>query len=263
MYSIGGVALDNPAAGWEINGRTKTLTAVSRDLVALRLAGRDGTPRLPGSWDAPIWPLYMRVERRARAALQALITGGSQLEQSGMSVGYSPGSIDVIEDHLHAGYSIISYALRLDGVFWRNPEVTTAAASLAAASVTVKCLNADGGLSAPVSDAIVRVKGAVGSLQVTDAASGAWFTFPSVAADRWLRFEADSGRAFLTSTDTWTGGAEVSGDVDFGGPRGNFEITPFFPNPLDPTVREGRLTVTTATRTSASIQVRARAAHLV
>lgn len=117
------------------------------------------------------------------------------------------------------------------------------------------------GLSAPVQDAVIRVKGAATGIQVTDQ-SGAWVTLPDVAAGRWVRFEADTGRAFETTTDTWTGGTEVSGAVDFGGPRGVFEITPAL-TPGDPTTRVGRLTVATASRTGAVIEVRGKSAHLL
>lgn len=117
------------------------------------------------------------------------------------------------------------------------------------------------GISAPVQDAVIRVKGAATGIQITDQ-SGAWVTLPDVAAGRWVRFEADTGRAFETTTDTWTGGTEVSGAVDFGGPRGVFEITPAL-TPGDPTSRVGRLTVTTASRSGAVVEVRGKSAHLL
>jgi hypothetical protein len=261
MYSIRGLSLDNPAAGWELNAKTQTLTDLERELAAVRSPARDGVIPSAGPWSAPIWPLVMRVERRSQAALHALITGGNELTQGGFSIGYSFAGLSVLEDHLIAGYAIIAYSLRLDGVFWRGAARTTAATALAAASVPIQCFTEEGGLSAPVGDALVRVKGAVTGLQVTDS-SGAWFTYTGpVIASQWLRFESATGRAFLTTTDTWTGGTEVSGAVDFGGPRGTFEIAPSWTT--SPAERAGALTVATASRTSASVQVRGRAAYLI
>lgn len=118
-----------------------------------------------------------------------------------------------------------------------------------------------GGLSAPVQDAVIRVRGAATGIQVTDA-SGSWVTLPNVTASQYVRFEADTGKAFVTTTDTWTGGTDVSGQVDFGGPRGVFEITPVLAS-LDPSTREGVLTVATVTRSSAVVEVRGKAAYAI
>lgn len=119
----------------------------------------------------------------------------------------------------------------------------------------------DGGLSAPVQDAVLRIKGPATGIQVTDS-SGAWVVLPDTPAGTWSRFEADTGRCFQTTTDTWTGGTEVSGSCDFGGPRGVFEIIPVMA-PGDPGSRSGQLTVATATRPGAVFEVRGKAAYLL
>jgi hypothetical protein len=167
----------------------------------------------------------------------------------------------------HTGYGQaeafldVTFLIRLPHVYWRDSaESTSVAAALSSASVAVTGLFP--GLSAPVQDVIVRVKGATAGLQVTDTA-GSWFAYaPALTGTQYLRFESATGRAFVTTTDTWTGGTEVSGSVDFGGPRGVFEITPRLA-PADPSSRDGRLTVATATRSGASIQVRGKGAYLV
>ncbi|WP_102193214.1 hypothetical protein [Microbacterium aurantiacum] len=119
----------------------------------------------------------------------------------------------------------------------------------------------NGGLSAPVADAVIRVQGAAGGIQIVDS-SGAWASLPTVTAGQWVRFECATGRAFITTSDTWTGGTDVSGLVDFGGPRGVFEITPVL-TPGDPSTRFGQVTVTTTSRSGASVAVRGRAAYLL
>jgi len=119
----------------------------------------------------------------------------------------------------------------------------------------------DGGLSAPVQDAVLRMKGPATGIQITDS-SGAWVVLPDTPAGTWTRFEADTGRCFQTTTDTWSGGTEVSGSCDFGGPRGVFEITPVMA-PGDPGSRSGQLTVATVTRTGAVFEVRGKAAYLL
>lgn len=120
----------------------------------------------------------------------------------------------------------------------------------------------DGGLSAPIQDAVLRLKGPATGIQVTDS-SGAWVILPDTPAGTWSRFEADTGQCFQTTTDVWSGGTEVSGLVDFGGPRGVFEITPVM-SPGDPGSRGGQLTVTTATRPGAPVfEVRGKPAYLL
>lgn len=119
----------------------------------------------------------------------------------------------------------------------------------------------DGGMSAPIQDGVVRVKGAASGIQLTDS-SGAWLTLPDIPAGEYVRFDMDTGRAWHTTTETWFGGTEVSGQVDFGGPRGVFEITPVMVGG-DPDSRKGVLTVTTVTRSGAEVAVRGKDARLI
>jgi len=150
---------------------------------------------------------------------------------------------------------------RLPGVFWRDTtETTSSAVTLSAASVDVDVMP---DLSAPVQDALVRVKGAVTGLRVTDESTGAWFDYSgTLTSSEYLRFDSATGRAWVTSSDVWKGGTEVSGAIDLDGPRGVFEIGPVR-NPADPTDRTATLVVTTATRSSASVRVRGRRAYIV
>jgi hypothetical protein len=112
----------------------------------------------------------------------------------------------------------------------------------------------------PVRDAILRVGGAVTGLLITDS-SGEWVSYgASLPAGSYWRFHADTGRAFVTATNTWTGGTEVTGTSDWSGTGTPFQIEPMRPTPTDPIIRVGRLTVATATRSGATLEVRARRA---
>lgn len=121
------------------------------------------------------------------------------------------------------------------------------------ASVKTSYTAWDGGLSAPVQDAVIRVAGPATNVRVTDS-SGAWVSLPDAAAGQWVRFEADTGRAYRTTESRWTGGVDVSGLVDFDGPRGVFEITPVMRS--GPDDRAGVVTVT-----GGVVDVRGRSAH--
>lgn len=260
MYSISGVPLDNDSLGWGVDARTKTLADLTRALSSVSAQGRDGAVSTgPGSVQAPVWALYVRTRVATRESLVALISGGSAVTVGSRSVGYTVAGVSVAEEIYAVGWCVVQFLLRLDGVYWRDSLSTAAAVALGAASVPVSGLFPS--LSAPVQDAVVRVKGACTGLQVTDSA-GSWFTYAgALTASQYLRFESDTGRGFVTGSDTWSGGTEVSGAIDFGGPRGLFEISPAWSS--DPAVRAGVLTVATATRSGAQVQVRGRGAFVV
>jgi hypothetical protein len=263
MYSINGIPLDNPGFGWSLRSPTQPLSSVTRERPSLQQAGRDGVVPGLGSTARPVTiPFVVATPRSQLETLLALFGAGGTLSQSGDAsrevqfetlsstpVGY--GDADWLVN--------VTFQLRLPRVFWRDKDSTThPAAALTSSSVELSCFD---GLSSPIQDAVLRLKGAADGIQITDA-SGAWVTLPAAAADAWIRFESSTGRAFATTADSWSGGSDVSGHVDFGGPRGLFEITPAL-DPLDPSVRRGRLTVTTVSRANASFEVRGRSAYIL
>ena len=261
-YSLNGVPLHNPARGWIFRSSSRPLADLENELSSVSRQGRHGilSPE-PGLVGAPTIMLVVQVPRSQRQTLEAFVRKGGVLTST-----YDAGEMTVeLVSISPTGYAaaerIVDLAItfRIPEAAARGPIVTSNALALGTASVAVTGLFA--GLGVEVQDAIVRVKGAATGLQVTDS-SGAWFTFADpILATEWLRFDAATGRAWKTTTDVWTGGTEVSGAVDFGGPRGVFEISPYWG--ADPATRDGRLTVATGTRSGASIQVRGRAAFLV
>lgn len=263
MYSIDGVALDNDTFGWILRAPTRPLSEISRRVFSQETPGRDGVETIPADVDAVPLKFVVQTTRANLATLVSLFFYGSVLSMTADStkavdfeylsmspVGYGPADQTVDAE----------FMIRLNRAFWRDAsESTTDAVSLSSATVVTTFWS---GMSAPVQDAIVRVKGANTTLRVEDS-SGAWFTYgEALGGTEYLRFESETGRAYLTTSDVWTGGTEVSGDIDFGGPRGRFEILPKLATG-DPSSRSAELTITTATRTSSSIQVRGKAAHLV
>lgn len=264
MYSINGVPLDNPTYGWHFRPQSGPFAGFDVESAQVRVPGMDGAVGGPETVGPPLLALTVNTPWEHRETLNALfatdplvltVTGDSSREAV---IAFKSSVVDRV--FKHERLVDVTYFVEIIGAYWRAASVTTSpAANLSSASVDVTGLFT--GLSAPVQDAIVRVRGAFTGLQVLDS-GGSWFTGPAVAAGSYLRFEAGTGRAFVTTTDTWTGGTEVSGDVDFGGPRGVFEIVPRLA-PGNPASRDGRLTVTTATRSSAQIQVRGKAAYAV
>ena len=151
----------------------------------------------------------------------------------------------------------VTATLRLPEAAWRGPVALSTTVPLSGPSVQLDVLP---GISVEVQDPIVRVRGPVQGLRVTDTATGSWIVYPELSASQWLRVEGP--RAWIATTDTWSGGVEASGYLTRNGPRRVFEIGPVL-SPADPGVRTGRLVVSSVSRgAGAQIQVRARPAHL-
>lgn len=258
-HRIDFIPLDNPALGWVFRSLSKRLPRLEFQRPDMPNAGRDGTVEgLPAWVSAPELDLVVMTPRANLAALIMLVSRGKYLDdtnQPGRRVRFE--LLEVTPTGYGHEDEIVdaTFRIRHPSVFWRDSVESTMSVALSAASVTVGGLFP--GMSAPIADATIRVRGACTGLQISDS-DGSWLTFPDIPAGHWLRIEG--ARVFLTSTDTWSGGDERSGLLDFGGPRGTFEITPDY---TDVTTRAGKLTVTTATRASAQIEVRGRGAHIV
>ncbi|MFJ4173414.1 hypothetical protein [Microbacterium sp. NPDC089696] len=232
------------------------------DLGQVATTGRDGTLAIATTMRSPLYPLTINTPPSGWASLLALFTAQQLVltrdDVQGVEVQVRLAS--ATPDRVFARNELIdaTFVVELSGAFWRDQVATTPSAPLSGSSTTLSLFD---GISAPVGDAMVRVKGQAAGIQITDH-SGAWLTLPDVPAGSYCRFESATGRAFVTTTDTWTGGVEVSGAVDFGGPRGVFEITPVLAV-LNPSDRHAELTIATTSRTGAVLEVRGKAAHII
>lgn len=264
-YLIDGQPLDDPTLNWVLRAVSKPLPTLEFSRHDLVTAGRDGVlPGMPVTVEAPTIALTVQTPRENLPTLIALAARGSYLTDSARPsqrvhyelvqaepTGYGPENA-VVEARL---------VLRYPQVTWRDTTLTTTpATTLTAASITVPGLFP--GTSAEIPDALIRIKGAATGVQVTDAGSGSWFTYAApLSASEYLRFDSATGRAWITTTDTWTGGTDVSGDLDYGGERGWFELSPTWG--ATPATRSVAITIATASRTGAAIQVRGRGAYVV
>lgn len=259
MIRVNGVPLDNPAAGWALRPGSVPYSGFEADLTQVHMAGRDGNVPTSLTRRAPIWPLKVNSPPSGWAALQALFGGPSLVltRDDDPSVEVSARFVSSTPDRVFPRnqWIDVTFYVELTGAYWRSKDTSTFSQPLSSASVTFDVFP---GLTAPVADAMIRLKGQASGVQVTDA-SGAWVTFPAASATQYVRFESETGRCFLTTSDTWSGGTDISGQVDFGGPRRNFELTHVF-NPTDMSTK-GQITVTSGTRVSAVVAVRGRSAH--
>jgi hypothetical protein len=264
VFSLNGVPLDNPARGWLVRDLTSPLTSIDTELAELAIAGRDGVQTLdqrPRNVGGPL-PFVIEAPRSGLPALRTVLrqrpltltwTEYPELEALVDHVSRFPQGIGNADEVVE-----VNVMFRIPGVYWRDiAESTSDPVVLASASQVVEVFP---GISAPVVDALVRVKGGAGGLRVEDA-GGSFFTYgQALDAGDYLRFDSRTGRAWVTDTDTWTGGVEVSGYIDGGPSAYPLELSPVFDS--DPDDTRAVLTVTTTSRTSSpTIEVRGHGAH--
>lgn len=259
---INGVDLDNSVLGWALHDATMPRMEVKHELTRARRAGRDGATVAAFTREPCVMRIVVSSPDSTRQELLSLFSAPTlTIARNGlMAEGrLASSSPEKYEDHL--GWGQDAFLLEIPGGCWRDStESTTAHIAAAAGGATVSLLS---GISAPVQDATIRFKGPLEKPQIVDS-SGAFIAVDgTLTASEYLRFDSNTGRAWSTTSDAWSGGDEVSGLVDFGGPRGVFEITPKFTTPANPTVRAGSLTLTQQSfGAGAGVQVRAKAAYL-
>lgn len=260
MIRVNGVPLDYPALGWIFRPRSVPYSNLEVELGQLSVAGRDGTVATSTSIHAPMYPLTVNTPPSGWESLLALFSGQNLVltrdDHPTWEVKARLASASVDEVFHQNEWIDATFIVELTGVFWRDKAVSTDTVSVTSVSAFLDLWT---GMSAPVSDAMVRVKGAATGIRVADA-GGSWVTLPDVTASQYVRFESETGKAFVTTSDTWVGGTDVSGQVDFGGPRGVFEVTPVLAA-LQPSSRKGILTVSTVSRSGAVLAVRGKAAY--
>jgi len=262
VFSVNGIALTDNARGWGVLTDSNPLASLTNEVESITIPGRDGVVSIETDTAARFGKLVVDTPATNLEALLALLRspGASLARTATPSRSIAFECMEASPEPLDTNMTLyeVEFTLRYPYPFMRDTSVgTSAAAALSASTVNVAAFT---GLSAVVPDAIVRVKGSATGLRVQDTRGG-WFEYsPNIPSGSYLRFHADTGRAWVTTSDVWTGGTEVTGDIDFGGPRGWFEISPKF---TDPASREARLDVTTTARSGATIEFRGRAAYLV
>lgn len=260
MYSVNGIPLHNPAKQWRLLGDTNPFSALAANITRLSHAGFDGYEDLGASFEAPSLAFVIETPRANLDQLYALFLK----KDSELSLTDVPGRVirfqteSISANGWGAGdYMVdVTVLISLSTVWWRDIAESTSAPATLGGLVTV---NVFPGISAPIRDAIIRVKGETSGFQVTDS-QGAFFKYTAnLTQTQYVRFHSDTGRAFLTSSDSWTGGTEVTDKIDYGPTPFFFEITPSF---TDPSNRVGELAVQTSSNT-ARIQVRGRNSYVI
>lgn len=275
MYLINSVPLHNPALGWRLLRASAPIPSLSYNMNSLERTGRDGgtwlystlaTPTITFTIETPaasqeaLFALFQSTAGNANRKLHIYKEGDTKRRLYANLVSTSMESYNPKPDRF-----IHSFMVQLDEPYWRSTSSDHVEVTNRALAVGNTVISLYSGISAPIQDSDIRIKGNVVNPTVTDVGSSSYVTFDgTLAANEWLRFQAVSGRAWITNTATWTGGTEVSGLIRYGGPRDVFEITPAPIVGDNILSREARLIVTQDNFSeSPNLSVRGANAHIV
>lgn len=265
-YKINGVDLESAALGWTLVRDSTPVLPVENNNPTQEKIGVDGVSQYFATRTASSFRFVVKSPLATRGDLLALFTQPTLVVTDTEKVGWEATgrllSSSVEAYHEAKGWATDLFVVEIPFGAWRGPLETTAITLAGATGTTLTLFS---GISAPVQDAIIRFKGALQNPQIVDQQTGAYVAVTgSIPAGSYLRFESRTGRAWTTTSDVWTGGTEVTGNLDFGGPRGVFEIAPRFTTPGDPTVRNAQLTLTQTTFSSVGgFEVRGRNAFIL
>lgn len=263
MYALNGFDLDENTLDGHLGFASQPFAGLNRQTNSFARGQRDGRVSVRSRLEAPVVALVERIPTGSLQAFEALLNSPSlvlsKTDGSGVEAPVELTSASVENLATADPFVDVRFTLQFNDVFWRSSaEVTSTATAIGSNSVAVTAFP---GISAPVRDAVIRVKGGVTGLTVADS-RGTFFNYTAVLlSTEWLRFESATGRAYKTTTDTWTGGTEVTSLIDNGPGPYYLEVTPTF---TDPSSRHAELTVTSSARTgSPTVQVRGKNAFLV
>lgn len=263
-YSINGIPLDNPTLGWKVIRGSTPVMGYERSAASIGSIGRDGERPLPSVRTDGSIQLMVRYTDETRSALINLMATPEIVVRDSKRPGWkATGRLLTASPEKfygHTDWGVELFVISIPGGVWRADTNTTPKTEAGAMGVTHTLYPA---ITAPVQDAIVRLQGPLENPQVQDSSGSYFVVRGTIPAGEYVRFELATGRAWLTTTDTWTGGTEISGEVDSGGPRHIFEITPTLADPSDPLTTEARLSLTQSSyNTGSGIQVRGANASL-
>ncbi len=277
VYTLDGVALDDPAGRWYLNAKTGLRIVPGRASRGLSLPGRDGTtPSLGSSFTAGAVPIRLTVRRPthgdvmgALEFLHGLLSQRHRLLPLVHDYGNGQTRTAMVEvlgvsDHemLMPKFVRLDVVCEVPGVFWRDPATADAVVPVTASSATTT-LTALAGTTGGINDALIQIKGALSSVTITDPVSGDRVTYnAALTATQYAVIDTANwvGRRHTSASWSTTTGTNVITSVVSN--RGAGPILTLNP---DFTTGAGRLRITVAgtnPATSPTVTVRAKRSFL-
>ncbi len=200
MYSLDGVALQNPTYRWrlKLNG-TNPFVPISRSLVDFNASNRDGTVQVRGFTTTPTVTLVVTtpdaylsdLKQLLRLAATLTLTADTSKALTVELVSQSAQRLTV------AGGGIwqVTAVFRAPAVFWRDASLPAdqGPTAITSSGQTFSLFTPS---SAPIRDALICVKGSITGLVVSGANQTYFGYSPNVPTGTYLTFDSSTGRAY-------------------------------------------------------------------
>jgi hypothetical protein len=231
-YTLDGVALTNVSGGYFPERSTGIRTVPAKRSANISYPGVDGEAFLAG---APYGPGGVAVTMYVEGAdhqglmqnyefLNGLFLQRHKLlklrhDYDSAGTVYREADVKCVASTqlklLNMNSGLVDYALEIPKSFWRSAEVTWATNALGIGPFTYTLSGFTGG-NAPITDSLIRIKGAVSGATITDVATGSSITLTApLLATEYCVIDPVSWTARKQTSNTWalTGGTDYSNNV--------------------------------------------------
>lgn len=264
MYSLNGISLQDQTRGWRIlRDGTSTQLGITKTLNKVPSPGRPGYRPGPSTYTEQIVVFLIRCTRAGLEPLLTLCEAATSLTRTDdptkelyVELASSPATSDAPFDGM---FDVTITLSAYEGV-WRDVDAVTVGPT--AITSPVQTFDILTGLSAPVFDADIFIRGVFGQFTLTDSGGSflkttkAWTGSSSTG----LLYSGSTNQAFLANESSpWTPVQDMSQYIDVSG-NGGFRLTPKMVSG-NPSVREVELSLTTLSQTSTTLRVRAKRAY--
>lgn len=263
-FSINGIALENSAYGWRtLRAGTTTKNGIAKTIQKVPVPGRSGYNPGPTTWTEQTIIFTIRTPLTGLEALFALCDQASVLGRTDdatkvaycelvSAIASSDSPMDSSQD--------VTITLSLYQGVWRDASLV----SVGPVSITtpVQVLDMLSGISAPIFDPMIFIRGVFGQFTLQDNGGSTLKTTRAWPGDssHGLLFVGSTNQAFWAAESSpWTPIQDMSQYIDVSG-NGGFRLTPKFISG-NPSNREVELTLTTLTQTSVTARVKAASAY--
>lgn len=265
MYSINGFPVHNPGADLSLLDSSDWTAGVSMSRPSLTVPGRAGSVPMEGVEDTPALSLLVGGPRSALIRLRAILSAPTLAFARAGTPGTADAQLATIAfEKIGAGmdpYMEATIVLNFPGVYFRSPA-ETAGADLADTGTTT--VTGFPGITGRIHDAVIRFTGVTNPRATALDNPRRFIGYKgNVPSGTWLRLHADTGRAWKTATDTWTGGTEVDPlTIVSGAGQGFLTLSPHLgADPMTSTT--GVKATYTSPTAGARVELRARNAHVI
>lgn len=264
MYSVNGVALQDATRGWRIlRAGSQSQGGVTNSLNKVKATGFDGYFPAPYTFTEQVIVFVIRCPRAELDALLTLLAAATKISRTGDSTKEAyvqlASAIPSSDAPLDAHFDVTATFMVYQGV-WR--DVTTVDVGPTSITSPTQTFTMLSGISAPISDMNIFIRGVFGQFTLTD--SGGSFLKTNQAwpgtSSTGLLYTGASGQAFFADESSpWVPVTDASQYVDTSG-NGGFKLTPQIIS-NNPDNRQVSLSLTTLTQTSTTLRVQAKRAY--